>query len=933
MSSRKWLIVALVACGLASACSDFNTNLTVQTSSSTLSFLSPQSAAAGGGAFTITANGSGFVSGAVILWNSSSANAISLNTTFVDSNHLTAPIPASYLATAGTVQVAIDIPGSAVSGSSSTSATTTTEISNVVFFTIGSATGTPPAITSLSSSTTSQATTPYCSAAGITVTVTGTNFTSDAVVNWNGFPRATTFVNPTQVKASILATDTAFPGAVNVSVSNAVGTSNSLPFNLVTPPNLAAPGITSLSQSSTAAGSAALALTVTGSNILPCSVVQWVSGTNPPVTLTTSYVSGTQLTATVPSTDFQALGTAQVAVFTMGPGGGTTQTSPAPAAATFTIVPPSLTSLSSSVTSGASVPSCGTSSFTLTVGGTNFVNGSVVNWNGSSRVTTFVNSTQLTATITAADTASQGTAQVSVSNLTVSSNTLPFTTSAPSTALPVPAIGSLSPAGATAGTPAFTLTVTGSNFVPCSVVQWNGVTRVTTYVSSTQLSAAILATDLVSVGSPTVTVFNTTSGGGGGASNGVAFPVVAPAISSLSASTTGSASTPFCSPIGLTLTVNGTGFASGVVVNWNGSPRPTTFVSATQVTAAISAADTAALGTVNITVSSSPTVVSNSMPFTMVSPATLTPPGTLLAPTISSLSPISANAGSAGFILTVNDDKNSSLLPCSVVQWNGSARTTTFVGATGLNASISAADIASQASIPVTVFTPGPGGGTSNAITFTVFGPPFPTARATAVENLAQVTNAGSASSDPLSLPVTSADNRYAAFVLASSDGVTETPGSTENIFVRDTCAGAPAGCTPSVTLASAGFNGNLGDGNSISPAISSDGRYVAFISSATNLVDGDTNGQADVFVRDTCTGAGPACTPSTQRVSVATDGTQANGESTSATIGADGRFVTFYSAATNLGGSVSSSASGIYLRDTCAGAAAGCKPSTQRLQ
>src|ERR1035438_4452497 len=47
--------------------------------------------------------------------------------------------------------------------------------------------------------------------------------------------------------------------------------------------------------------------------------------------------------------------------------------------------------------------------------------------------------------------------------------------------------------------------------------------------------------------------------------------------------------------------------------------------------------------------------------------ATLTPPGTLLAPTISSLSPVSANAGSAAFILTVNDDKNSSLLPCSVV--------------------------------------------------------------------------------------------------------------------------------------------------------------------------------------------------------------------------------------------------------------------------
>jgi trimeric autotransporter adhesin len=933
MCSRKWLIVALVACGLASACSEFNTNLSIQTSSSTLEFLSPQTATAGGGGFTITADGTGFVSGAILLWEANSATPISLNTTYVDPNHLTAPIPASYLATPGTIQIAVDIPGSSVSGSSSTTATTTTEISNIVFFTIGNATGTTPAITALSSSTTSQASTPYCGAAGITLTVTGTNLTSDAIVNWNGLPRATTFVNSTQVTASILPTDTAFPGPVNVTVSNSVGNSNSLPFTLSSPTTLAAPGIASLSQSSIAAGSPALSLTVTGSNILPCSVVQWVSGSNPPAALTTTYVSGTQLTATVPATDFQALGNAQVAVFTIGPGGGTTQTSPAPAAATFTIVPPSVTSLSSSVTSTSSAPSCGMTSFTLAVTGTNFVNGSVVNWNGSPRATTFVSSTLLTATITAADTASQGTAQVSVSNLTVTSNTLPFTTSAPSAALPVPAIGTLSPATVTAGTGAFTLSVTGSNFVPCSLVQWNGVSRTTTYISPTQLTAAILTTDVASVGSPTVTVFNTTSGGGGGASGGVALMVVAPAITSLSASTTGSASTAYCSPIGLTLTVNGTGFASGVVVNWNGSPRSTTFVSATQVTAAITSADTAAVGTVNITVSSSPTVISNSMPFTMVTPDTLTPPTTLTAPSITSLTPASADSGAAGFLLTVNDDQNSSLLPCSVVQWNGSARTTTFVGVTGLNASISAADVANPGMIPVTVFTPGPGGGTSNAITFTVYGPPFPAERKAAVENVGQAANADSGSSDPLSLPLTSAAGRYAAFVLASIDGVTETPGAPENIFVRDTCTGAPAGCTPSLLLASIGFTGNPADGNSISPSISADGRYVTFISSATNLVDGDTNGLADVFVRDTCAGAESGCTPSTQRVSVASDGTQANGESTSATIGADGRYITFFSSATNLGGSVSSSASGIFLRDTCEGAGTDCTPSTQQLQ
>jgi len=95
--------------------------------------------------------------------------------------------------------------------------------------------------------------------------------------------------------------------------------------------------------------------------------------------------------------------------------------------------------------------------------------------------------------------------------------------------------------------------------------------------------------------------------------------------------------------------------------------------------------------------------------------------------------------------------------------------------------------------------------------------------------------------------------------------------------------------------------------------------------------VDSDTNGVTDVFVRDTCAGAPSGCTPSTQRVSVATDGTQANGASTSATIGGTGRYITFESAATNLG-SASSSAPGIFLRDTCAGAASACTPSTQPL-
>ena len=229
---------------------------------------------------------------------------------------------------------------------------------------------------------------------------------------------------------------------------------------------------------------------------------------------------------------------------------------------------------------------------------------------------------------------------------------------------------------------------------------------------------------------------------------------------------------------------------------------------------------------------------------------------------------------------------------------------------------IPAANITAAGMDQVTVTTPTPGGGTSGNETFTVFTPGSP--------------NPTRIAGGTLSLPLMSSDQRYAVYVLASAnDGVTEVPGSMQNIFVSDTCTGVPSGCTPSTTLVSIGMSGTPANGDSISPAISANGRYVSFLSAATNLVTTDTNGAMDAFVRDTCAGTSSGCTPSTQLVSVTTSGTQANGATTSATIDAAGRYITFESVATNLG-SVSSSG-GIFLRDTCAGTL-GCTPSTQPL-
>jgi hypothetical protein len=79
---------------------------------------------------------------------------------------------------------------------------------------------------------------------------------------------------------------------------------------------------------------------------------------------------------------------------------------------------------------------------------------------------------------------------------------------------PAPVLRSLSPGSVVAGSPGFTLTVTGSAFLPVSVVEWNGAARATSFVSAAELRATITAADIASAGTSVVTVFNPAPGGG-----------------------------------------------------------------------------------------------------------------------------------------------------------------------------------------------------------------------------------------------------------------------------------------------------------------------------------------------------------------------------------------------------------------------------------
>ncbi|MBI5031085.1 MAG: hypothetical protein HZB51_11200 [Chloroflexi bacterium] len=165
----------------------------------------------------------------------------------------------------------------------------------------------------------------------------------------------------------------------------------------------------------------------------------------------------------------------------------------------------------------------GAPAFTLTVNGTNFVSGSVVRWNGSARVTTYVNDTRLTASIPAADIATAGSASVTVFNPAPGGGTSNAATFSINNN-PAPTIASLNPSNASVGGPAFTLTVNGAGFVNGSVVRWNGSARATTYVNGTRLTASITAADISTVGTANVTVFNPVPGGG--TSNTVTFPII-----------------------------------------------------------------------------------------------------------------------------------------------------------------------------------------------------------------------------------------------------------------------------------------------------------------------------------------------------------------------------------------------------------------------
>ena len=434
--------------------------------------LAPSSALAGTASFVLTVTGSGFVAESNVEWNGQA-----LPTQYVSATSLTATIPASDIATVGTASVTVSNASAGGAGSS------------VVSFAVNE--GTPPILTALA-----PAAAPVNSG-NFTLVVTGSNFTAQATVLWNGKPQPTTYDSNTQLTASIAAAELGSVSMVTVAVVNdaaAGGTSIPSTFNIQALPP--APTLTNISPASIPSGTANVTLTATGTNFTKTSLI-FINGNAIP----TTYVSATTLTATLPSSALALQGNVSISVADVASGD-------VPTSALRLTVPPVLGSLSPSAIAA------GSAAFTLAVSGSQLSATTVVYWNGTALPTTYQQSTsQLIAQVPAQDIASPATAIVTLED--------PASNNAPSDPLNFTVQVNLnfglvfiSPTVVVTGGPAFTLTVGGAGFTSASVVTLGATSLPTTYVGPTELTAQVTAAEIASAGSLPVTVVNPAGAGG-----------------------------------------------------------------------------------------------------------------------------------------------------------------------------------------------------------------------------------------------------------------------------------------------------------------------------------------------------------------------------------------------------------------------------------
>jgi DNA/RNA endonuclease G (NUC1) len=411
-----------------------------------------------------------------------------------------------------------------------------------------------------------------------------------------------------------------------------------------------APVLSSITPTTAATGSPDFILTVQGKNFLNSSEIVW-NGT----VISTDYVSATELQASIPTALVSNAGSINVAVFTSGPGGGTSSaltftvaaatvtvegfekgTKTSYAAADVTLSTGSWNLSNALIGNSSSDRKIGVACARVKVSGTVTMNfdlksgaGTVaikhakygkdgtVQWGLWYSTDSGNNWTQADSTVTTTDTLlstaifhvnKSGLVRFSIHKVDTSStyrvniDSIAIQSYGSSTANPVPVLSSISPTVDTVGAGDLTLTVTGNNFIDSTYVTWNSAKLTTTKVSSTQLTAIVPAADFAARGTANVAVFTPN----GGTSSAISFSIEpgvnspVPALSYFSPIACSAGSDAF------NITVTGSDFVTKSVVKWNDTELATTYLSQRQLMALVPANLLTSAGTANISVYSAP---------------------------------------------------------------------------------------------------------------------------------------------------------------------------------------------------------------------------------------------------------------------------------------------------------------------------------------
>jgi hypothetical protein len=518
----------------------------------------------------------------------------------------------------------------------------------------------------------------------MTLTVNGANFVSGAQIRFGTSTRVTTFISSTQISTQLFAGDVQTTGSVSITVVNP-GTPASSALTFTIYPN--DPQITSLDPSSVPLNTTNTTVTVNGANFASTAKVRVNNSDR-----TTTYVSSTQLTFTLTSTDLAHTGTLNVTV--LNPNNKLSAASALTITAASTV--PTITLLNPSTVQSNS------GAFNLSVVGTNFVNGARVKANGGFRTTTFVDSQHLTAQMLASDVTTAGNVSIVVNNPNGQVSTAATLTVTSATA---PTITTLSPTSVTVGAPSFTLTITGTNFTSNTTVTVGSASpRTATFVDAQHVRVLISSSDVGTAGQVPISV--TTAGSTGGTSNQVFLYVTndnAPVINTLNPSTITT------NPASLKVLLNGSGFLLDDVILVNGSARTTEYISATQLALTLQSADASAPQTLAVSVRRHDnSATSAPVALTVVSGA---------VPAILSITP---QTGTVGSTQPVIDVIGQNFAADAILTVDGAPRPTTYISPTELHATLSESDLATAHDVLLAVVSSGT---TSASFTYSIVVP------------------------------------------------------------------------------------------------------------------------------------------------------------------------------------------------------------------